>query len=110
MAVQFGIDTFGVHILESKGSENLSFLAAFRGKPFDAVDVSLAPDAPRFPRRETNYVTLVVARLPNPFDSTVAQRFIDRGFPSHRRLVRRVLVVAHLVRLSENCIRPGYCW
>lgn len=89
------IATLGVHILEGEGSETLSFHAAFRGEPFDEGDVSLAPDAPRFPRCEANHVTLVIERLPDPVDPTVAKRFIDRLFPGHGQLVRRFLVVAH---------------
>lgn len=88
----------------ASGVETLSFHAAFRGEPFDEVDVSLAPDAPRFARCEAHHVTLVVARLPDPVDPSVAQRFIDRVFPGHGRLVRRLLVIAHLEVVGRRVV------
>src|SRR5690606_41690690 len=61
----------------------------------DALPISLAPDALRIPRREAIHVALAVDRLPNPVDPAEAQRFLDRLFPGHGRLLGRLFVVAH---------------
>lgn len=105
-AVELGcrITTVGVLVLAGEGSEAVSFHAAFRSEPFDDIDVSLAPDAPRFPRCKANHVTLVVARLPDPVDPTIAQRFIDRVFPGHRWLIRPLLVVAHPEEVGRRVV------
>lgn len=89
------VATVGVHILEGEGRETFGFHAAFHSEPFDEVDVSLAPDASRFPGCEANNITLVVARFSDPVDPPVAERFIDRVLPGHGQLVRILLVVAN---------------
>src|SRR5690606_2275942 len=58
----------GMHILVREGRESARPPATFRDRPICELEISLAPDALRMPRRATTHVALAVDRLPNPVD------------------------------------------